>query len=222
MKLSQVGIRYGGRVILREISLEIFPASITLLIGANGAGKTTLLRIMAGLAKPSVGKVAFTFEEQEKKVPIACLGHATLIYPKLTALENLTFWCKLFQCDSNRERLLSTLARVGLTRYAEEYAGGFSRGMAQRLALARVLLLDPALLLLDEPGTGLDQEAKAMLHSEIVKAKERGAGVVWITHDLAADAECADRLLAITKHRLSYDGDPAKYPVAEYRDRDVA
>ncbi len=219
MKLSGVGMRYGSRVILRNVCLEIVPGTVTLLVGPNGAGKSTLLRIMAGLTRPSAGTVETTFERPSpgRGAGIGYLGHATFIYPGLSALENLAFWSGLHGLDAGKKTLTAALARVGLARYAAERAGGFSRGMAQRLNLARVLLLEPDLLLLDEPGTGLDQGSLTMLRQEISLARTRGAGVVWISHDVTADATQADRIVALADRGVAFDGAPADYAPATGR-----
>jgi heme exporter protein A len=124
------------------------------------------------------------------------------VYPGLTALENLAFWKNAQGLRLAEADLMKLLERVGLERHAHERAGIFSRGMAQRLNLARALLPDPELLLLDEPGTGLDSRAAAMLREEIARARQRGAGVVWISHDVAADAPLADRVLTLSQGRL--------------------
>lgn len=212
MKLTSIRMCYGDRIILRNISLEIAPYSITLLTGANGAGKSTLLRIMAGLIKSESGKVEMTFEGTQ---PIGYVGHTPFLYAGMTAIENLTFWSRLYGIKATQADLFTVLKRVNLARYAEERAGGFSRGMAQRLDLARVLLLNSSLLLLDEPGTGLDQDSLKMLHKEIALAKERGAGIVWISHDLQTDALQADRLIILADRQLSQDIKTADYLVEQ-------
>ena len=132
LKLAGIGKLFGARAVLRNISFEVHPGTVTLLVGANGAGKTTLLKIMAGLARP----------------------------PGLTALENLAFWSGMHGNPTDKATLSEALARVELAPFAEERAGTFSRGMAQRLNLARILLQSPPLLLLDEPGTGLDVRSR--------------------------------------------------------------
>ena len=211
LKLTGVGKIFGARVVLKNVTLETAPGTVCLLVGANGAGKTTLLRIMAGLAKPSAGKVEWHCEPGE----LGYLGHATFIYPGLTALENLAFWSRLHGLGADRSRLLDMLERVELVRFAEERAGTFSRGMAQRLNLARILIQSPRILLLDEPGTGLDMYSISLLHREIDKARTEGASVVWISHDLAGDMPHADRVLAIVNKTLAYDGSPAGWPGLE-------
>lgn len=212
MKLTGIGKRFGSRTVLRDVSLEVLPASVTLLVGPNGAGKTTLLRIMAGLTRPSAGMVTRTFAAGKGGgADVGYLGHATFLYPGLSALENLAFWGGLHRRDIRRATLMDMLQRVELGRHAEERAGAFSRGMAQRLNLARILMLEPALLLLDEPGTGLDTRSLALLRTEIRRARDRGAGVVWISHDVAGDAAHADRLVAIAERRIAFDGAPPEY-----------
>ena len=208
IRLAGIGKLFGARAVLRNVSLEVFPGTVTLLVGANGAGKTTLLRIMAGLARPTVGSVERFCEDGE----LGYLGHATFIYPGLTALENLAFWSGMHGHPTDRATLAAALARVELEPFAEERAGTFSRGMAQRLNLARILLQSPKLLLLDEPGTGLDVRSLAILHREIAAARERGAGVVWISHDVAGDAARADRIAAIENRPIGYCGPADQYP----------
>ena len=181
LKLAGIGKLFGARAVLRNISFEVHPGTVTLLVGANGAGKTTLLKIMAGLARPTVGTVERFCEDGG----LGYLGHATFISPGLTALENLAFWSGMHGNPTDKATLSEALARVELAPFAEERAGTFSRGMAQRLNLARILLQSPPLLLLDEPGTGLDVRSLAILHREIAASRDRGAGIVWITHDVA-------------------------------------
>ena len=139
------------------------------------------------------------------------LGHATFLYPGLTALENLAFWRTAHGLRLSGAGLSAMLERVGLAAHAHERAGIFSRGMAQRLNLARVLMLEPDLLLLDEPGTGLDAASLALLRREITAARQRGACVALISHDLAGDAPLADRLLFLADRKLAYDGPPAAF-----------
>lgn len=218
MLLSLVGVAkiFGTRVVFKQVTLDVAPGSVTLLVGANGAGKSTLLRIMAGLASPSLG----TVENRVDATGVGYLGHATFIYPGLTAWENLAFWRDASGLDApdapnapnaDDAAIDAALARVELRVHAHERAGVFSRGMAQRLNLARVLLLAPQLLLLDEPGTGLDVRSAGLLRREIGRAKERGAGVVWISHDLAGDIALADRVVALHAGRVAYDGPALGY-----------
>ena len=207
LKLEKVAKFYGNRLIIKDVSCTVEPGTVTLLAGPNGAGKSTLLKIMAGLSEPTAGKVELTVENDN----IGYVGHQTFIYPDLSALENLSFWSSLHGQKNDEATLLAALDRVELKRFAFERAGCFSRGMAQRLNLARVFLLQPSLILLDEPGTGLDVRSMGILHNEIAAAKDRGAGLVWISHSVASDLARADKVLAIRDKKVEYFGDAQGY-----------
>ncbi|MCG8532840.1 MAG: ABC transporter ATP-binding protein [Desulfovibrionales bacterium] len=207
LKLKKVAKMYGNRLIIKDVSCTIEPGTVTLLAGPNGAGKSTLIKIMAGLSEPTAGAVELAVESDS----IGYVGHQTFIYPDLSAIENLSFWSSLHDRKTDEATLLAALDRVELKRFAFERAGSFSRGMAQRLNLARVFLLQPSLLLLDEPGTGLDVRSMGILHAEIAAAKERGAGVVWISHSVASDLERADMVLAIKDKTVEYFGEATGY-----------
>lgn len=218
LELHNIARMYGTRCIFKGVSLRLPAASLTLLVGANGAGKSTLMHIMAGLARPTAGTVTHGVEPAE----IGYLGHATFLYPALTAVENLRFWGSLYGVPVTDHAIEAVLVRVELQKHAHERAGVFSRGMAQRLNVARVLLLQPRLWLLDEPSTGLDVASSQMLRREIIAARAGGAAVVWITHDVQADAPLADRLLALQGQRLAYDGRPTEYTANQLAPPDAA
>ncbi len=200
LRLCGVSKAFGPRVLFRKISAEFRAGSVTLLAGTNGAGKSTLMRIMAGLGQPDSGTVERLTDEAES----AFLAHATFIYSGLSARENLLFWGRGLGLSVPERNAAAdaALERVGLARHAHDRAGIFSRGMAQRLNLARVLLGRPRLLLLDEPGTGLDVASRALLRDIVQEARARGAAVVWISHDLDADGDLADRVLTLRKKTL--------------------
>lgn len=206
LELARVAKIYGVKVVFKNVSCAFAAGSVSLLVGGNGAGKSTLMRVMAGLAQPSAGAV-----RQDDDLRVGYLGHSTFLYAGLSALENLNFWREAYGLRLSRQDLLACLERVGLAAHAQERAGIFSRGMAQRLNLARVLMQEPDLLLLDEPGTGLDAASLALLRREISTARARGACVVLISHDLAGDAPLADRLLALAERKLVYDGAPSDF-----------
>ena len=208
LRLHKVAKLYGPKLVFKGISLEL-PAGRTMLIaGPNGAGKSTLLRLVAGLERPSSGDV----QCQAPPGALGYLGHATFVYPQLSALENLGFWSRYNGRKADKDVLLAALERVELAHVARERAGCFSRGMAQRLNLARVFLLEPQLLLLDEPATGLDQRSRGILAREVRAARERGAAVLWVSHSLEQDLPLADQVLALAEGRCVYLG-----PAADYR-----
>ncbi len=201
LELQKVTKFFGQRCILKDVNLSVQAGTVTLLMGANGAGKSTLMRLMAGLAQPSMGQVLMHVREQE----LGYLGHATFVYPALTASENLAFWAQMYGLQTQgplQDAIDAVLQRVDLQPFAEEKAGVFSRGMAQRLNLARVLLLKPKLWLFDEPSTGLDVRSAQMLREEVLSAKQEGAAIVWISHDLHSDGAMADACLYIEKARV--------------------
>ncbi|WP_295636403.1 ABC transporter ATP-binding protein [uncultured Mailhella sp.] len=198
LELQSVAKAFGPRLLFRRIDLALMPGTLSLLAGANGAGKSTLMRVMAGLTKPDSGTVL-------RRVPDEKLGymaHATFLYPGLDAEENLLFWARAAGLDHAGERVTKALETVGLLRHAHERAGIFSRGMAQRLNLARLLLAEPSLILLDEPATGLDVSSRAMLMELMLKARSEGAAILWISHDTSGDSRHADRVLTLENRSL--------------------
>lgn len=210
-RLRRVSRFFGERPVLRDIDLDLAPGEVLLVVGQNGAGKSTLMRITAGLMPPSEGEVDVDLAPGE----IGYVGHRTLIYPKLTARANLRFWQRLSGQGGDDAAVLAALARVGLERFADEEAGIFSRGMAQRLSLARVFLTAPKMLLLDEPATGLDPASAAMLRREIRAAADAGAAVMWVSHTIAADLPACDRVVVIGKRRIARDVPAAAFDPAE-------
>ncbi|GAB6176052.1 ATP-binding cassette domain-containing protein [Desulfobaculum senezii] len=207
LRLENVAKFYGSKLVFKKMSFELERGRVLLLVGENGAGKSTLLKILSGLARPSAGSVHCAASQDR----VAYVGHQTFIYPKLSAVENLAFWAKLYGADTSEATLVRMLDRVGLKAAAFEEAGSFSRGMAQRLSLARVFMLDPELLFLDEPGTGLDVRSQEVLYGEIAAARERGATIVWVSHDVAGDLHRADTVLAIAGRTVGYFGPAADY-----------
>ena len=202
LQFSGVAKAYGQRLLFRKVNADFRPASISIIAGANGTGKSTLLKIAAGLAQPDAGSVTRHVE----KARVGYMAHATFIYPGLNARENLLFWAKAARIPDPSQKVDDALEKTGLRRNAYEKAGIFSRGMAQRLNLARLLLCDPLLILLDEPSTGLDPESRAMLSSLMLSARERGAAILWISHNVGEDSKIADRLFVIRGRTLLEEG----------------
>jgi len=207
VEVRGVGKFFGSRLALRDVNVSATAGEALLVVGGNGAGKTTLLKIMAGLCRPSAGEVDL------RVAPELCayLGHATFLYPRLSAIANLTFWGRMYGLSPSRAELEAVLARVGLSRVGDEPAGTFSRGMAQRLNLARVFLIGPKLVFLDEPGTGLDPASQDLLRREIEALKASGAAVIWVSHHLASDLLLAEQVLFLKDTRVAYFGPVAGF-----------
>ena len=191
--------RFGAVTALRGVEFEVAKGSIHAILGPNGAGKTTLLRILAGLSHPTQGVVEIDTGDGSYGKPskarhaIGYVGHATLLYPELSARENLLFAAKLYGVANERERAEQLLEEEGLAHAADLRAGAFSRGMAQRLAIARARVHNPKLVLLDEPFTGLDRPSADRLATRLDALRGQNCALVLITHDLRVAAQLADR-----------------------------
>jgi heme exporter protein A len=185
--------RFGDKRVLAGLDLEVAQGDFLLVTGPNGAGKTTLLRLIAGLAAPTAGEL----DVQADRAALGFLGHEPLVYRELTALENLDLYGRLYRVRERRERIGMLLERFGLWEARSERAGTFSRGMLQRLALCRVFLHEPSLLLLDEPFAGLDAEGVDLLGTELAE-RTRGRTAVVATHDPEPLAALASASLALT------------------------
>ena len=172
--------RYGRKRVLRGVDLDVARDETLVVTGPNGSGKTTLLRLCAGLALPSAG----TLEIDTERGRLGYLGHEPLLYRDLTALENLELYGRLYRVAERRERIGMLLERFGLWDVRGERVASYSRGMAQRLALCRVLLHDPDLLILDEPYTALDADGAALLDREL-RGLQAGRALLLSTHDPA-------------------------------------
>ncbi|HET7571816.1 MAG TPA: ABC transporter ATP-binding protein [Gaiellaceae bacterium] len=175
-----IGKRFGEKRVLRGVDLLLGRGDFLVVTGPNGSGKTTLLRICAGLALPSEGELALAAARHE----IGYLGHEPLVYRELSALENLDLYGKLYRVPERRERIGMLLERFGLWEVRRERVASYSRGMTQRLALCRVLLHDPALLVLDEPYTALDAAGAELLDAQLLELRGERACLVS-THDPA-------------------------------------
>lgn len=210
LEVNGVWKYYGDFPALRDIALQVAPGSTTALLGRNGAGKTTLLRIVAGLSKASRGSVTIhgsNVRDESTRRRIGVLGHGISLYDELSAEENLTLFAKLYGVTNPKARVNEMLERTGLDRVREGLAREFSRGMRQRLAVARVFLHDPEVLLLDEPFTALDDRAIAVLQSLLRDMSERGRTIVMSTHQLREALELATHVAMIQRGKLVYTGE---------------
>ena len=199
--------------VVDEVSLAVDAGEIVCLLGPNGAGKTTLIRMAATLARPSSGTLRYRGVELKQATPaargwIGFASHQSLLYPELTVAENLRFHRRL---HGARTDLAALLEAHGLSAVADVPARHLSRGTAQRATLARALLHEPELLLLDEPFAGLDGAARKRLVALVLAARERGAAVLAATHEVDLGLELADRAVILHRGRVILD-DPAAAP----------
>jgi len=200
---------YGNFPALRDISFEVPEGRCLALIGRNGAGKTTLLRILAGFSKPGRGAVRILGGEPRvtgTRQRIGFLGHGISIYDELSALENLRLFARIYQVGEPDKAAMGWLERTGLAHVKDSLVREFSRGMRQRLAVARAFLHNPTVMLLDEPFTALDDRAIALLQSLVADALSRGATIVLSTHQLREALELATDVALIQRGMVAHHG----------------
>jgi heme exporter protein A len=200
---------YGVNAVLRGVNLHVRPGEFVTLVGPNGAGKTTLLRIVASLLRPTSGSVSvggWPLPERADKVRrhIGLVSHLSLLYGDLTAAENLAFYARLYQLDNSEERVINALKGVGLAARQRDPVRSFSRGMVQRLTLARATLHEPDVLLFDEPYTGLDQEATMLLDDLLRAEADKGRTIFMITHDLTRGLNLCDRIVILSRGKIAH------------------
>jgi ABC-type multidrug transport system ATPase subunit len=192
IEARKLGRRFGEKRVLRGVDLALPRGGFAVVTGANGSGKTTLLRICAGLAIPTEGDLRVDADRAQ----IGYLAHEPLVYRELTALENLELYGRLYRVPERRERIGMLLERFGLWDARRDRVSSYSRGMTQRLALCRVLLHDPALLVLDEPYTALDEQGAELLDAQLAELRGERTFLVS-THDPARIEPLATTRLAL-------------------------
>jgi heme ABC exporter ATP-binding subunit CcmA len=194
LSASGVSRRFAYRTVLAGVSLSLRRGEVLLLVGPNGAGKTTLLRVLAGLLRPAKGHV-------ELHGAIGMVAHDAMLYPALTARENLRFFARLHGV-ADRGRVDTLLDQMGLARRADDRVGTFSRGMLQRVAIARALVHEPALLLFDEPLSGLDAAASRALIELLAAFRERGTAMIIVSHEMERLGRVATHIVRLAAGRL--------------------
>jgi len=200
---------FAGVPVLVGVDLAVDAGEAVALLGPNGAGKTTLLRLLALLLRPGAGTLRlFGIDApgapSEVRRRLGYVGHESLCYPDLTGAENLAFYARLFDLTDPAGRIAELLAWSGLEAAAGRPVRAYSRGMTQRLALARALLHEPDLLLLDEPYTGLDVQAVEALQERLSAVRLRGTAIVFTTHDVERAVEIATRLAILDRGRVAW------------------
>jgi heme ABC exporter ATP-binding subunit CcmA len=211
--------RFGPVEALAGVDFAVPAGRVLAVLGPNGAGKSTLLRLLAGLARPSAGRVRIgavdVGDRRRMRGQVGYVGHATFLYPHLTVRENLLFAARLYGIAAPAARADALLAEQRLAALAGQPAGSLSRGQAQRLAIARGLVHDPPVVLLDEPFTGLDPTSADRLAERVRALAAAGRAVVLVTHDLAQAAALGDRALLLVRGRIAFDsGAEAPSPAA--------
>jgi heme exporter protein A len=207
---------------LRGVDLAVRPGEFITIVGPNGAGKTTLLRILATLSRPTHGQVSIAGHRlpagsDQARRQIGLLSHQPLLYGDLTAEENLRFFGKMYDVQRLEARIVELLDQVELRDRRADRARTFSRGMQQRLAIARALLHDPAVVLLDEPFTGLDPRASDRLEELLHLLRDGQRTVVMTIHDLERGWAMCDRALVLARGKIVYEARTAEVDVTTFR-----
>ncbi len=208
---------FGEFPAVRNVSLDVPGGAVLALLGRNGAGKTTLIRMMAGLLRPSKGEIALASSHADNgesslkngvpaPPPVGVVGHGQWVYEDLTARENLAFFARLYEIADAEKKTNDWLEQVGLWTFRDSRVNEFSRGMRQRLTIARALLHDPEILLLDEPWTALDDRAMDLLSSLLLQAHEHQRTVVICSHQLQETLRVATDLAVLERGRLIFSG----------------
>jgi heme exporter protein A len=210
INVKSVSKAFDTRNVLRDIALDVDIRQAVLICGINGAGKTTLLRIIAGLLQPDIGSVELCGynirkDPEKAKSQFGMISHKSMVYPELTVLENLTFFATLYGVKDSDAHITESLQDVGLFSYRYDTTGILSRGLLQRLAIARALIHRPALLLADEPFTGLDAKACNHLITVLNEFTNNGGTIVMTTHDIDIGLQCCNRVVVLDKSNLIFD-----------------
>jgi heme exporter protein A len=210
INIKSVSKAFDTRNVLRDIAIDIDTEQAVLICGINGAGKTTLLRIIAGLLQPDQGSVELCGynirkDPEKAKSQFGMISHKSMVYPELTVLENLSFFATLYGVKDSDTYITKLLQDVGLLSYRYDTASILSRGLLQRLAIARALVHQPALLLADEPFTGLDAKACHHLITVLNEFTKNGGTIVMTTHDIDIGLKCCNRVVVLDKSNLIFD-----------------
>ncbi len=210
IEIAALTKNYGLNPVLRGIHLHLQAGEFVTLVGPNGAGKSTLMRIVATLLSATSGEVKIggwqlpKYSAQVRR-HIGLVSHQTMLYSDMTAAENLAFFARLYNLDHPEERIAAALKYVGLAARQRDPVGTFSRGMMQRLTIARATLHEPDVLLLDEPYTGLDQDASRLLDDLLQQESANGRTILMITHDLVHGLNLCDRVAILNRGKIAVE-----------------
>jgi len=220
--------KFGDRAAVRPLDLDVAPGESVALFGPNGSGKTTLIRMLASTLRPTSGTFRIAgldprTADREARRRIGALFHQTFLYDELSARENLLFFAGLYGVPDAERRAEALLESMALAERGDDAVGGYSRGMQQRVALARCLISDPEVVFLDEPFTGLDPHSAARFMAALGELRRRARTVLLVTHDLGRGLEMCDRFVILNRGRIvdhgRTDGLDAATFEARYLDR---
>ncbi len=211
IKIEGLTKSFGTRLALRGIDLKVRHGESVAIFGPNGAGKTTLIKILATIMNPSSGKIMIDgldlkSNAEEIRGRIGVVTHQTFLYSNLTAYENLEFYSRMYDVPRRKERVYEVATMLGMTSRLHDRVVTLSRGMQQRLSIARSLLHKPAIMLLDEPETGLDQEVIPVLWQALLTEIGEKRTIILTTHNLERGFQLGDRLLILNKGKIVYEG----------------
>jgi len=210
LAIRQVTKTFGQHRVLDALDLDVQQGELLCLLGRNGAGKTTLLKILAGLLKPEAGSIwlddrMVNYSESHARHAIGLVMHQPFLYEHLTGIENLRFYARIYQKPEDDAALEKALTRVGMQRFGGKPVRAYSRGMKQRLTIARALLHNPRVLLLDEPYTGLDLQGSLLFNQLMLEQKQQGHIVIMTTHDLSHALPISSRFAFLARGRVVED-----------------
>ena len=220
--VEKLGKKFGYKTVLRKIDLFLKKGDFLALFGPNGAGKTTLIQILSSLMRPGTGRVTIlgldtcTDREALCRV-IGVIAHNPFLYDNLTAFENLKFYGKMYDVVKLNEKIQALIEMVGLSDYMNERVQTFSRGMQQRLSIARAIIHDPIILFLDEPFTGLDQQGAENLEQLLRHFQHQGKTMIMTSHDLNKGLELCNRTAILKSGSVVYEENISKAHLRDFK-----
>jgi heme exporter protein A len=221
LQAADVSRSFAGTLAVDGISFDLNSGEFLSIFGPNGAGKTTLLKILAGVIRADEGQVsidqkAVEASDRSWRSQIGIVTHQTMLYDQLSGRENLLFYAKLFDIEDPEDRIRESMITLDVLEQADRLVGSLSRGFQQRLALARALLHNPKVLLLDEPYAGLDLYASRLLRDRMSSLKDGNRTVVLVTHSFEQGLELADRIAIQAKGRFVFTGSNEGFHLTEF------
>ena len=214
---------FGNIQALRGIDLKVKKGEFLTVFGPNGAGKTTLIKLLATLTKPTSGKVSIANHDIKKepdkvRALIGVISHDPYLYGNLSALENIRFFASLYGISEAEEKAMEVIRQVGLENRMHDLVRTFSRGMQQRLAVARAIVHEPKILLLDEPYTGLDQHGARIFGELLNWLKTENRTIVMTTHNLPEGLEISDKVAILDGGKIVYESDARGVELTRFKE----